>query len=366
MLNPGQIPQQEPIISVGIVLPEDDTQSLQLKLPDNIQYQLKWDEKAAILATGTRLSVQLLDDGLTTTINNNSENITVKKVIEISPEKIDFDRIAPQSGILLKNVITGRNFHWKKRIDIHLPGSIIIKRIDNTLLLINRVPLESYLMCVATSEMGAVSPPALIEAQTIAARSWLLCAAERKHNELGIDACNDDCCQRYQGTTHLSKQSIAGAQNTKGMVLLYEGKICDARYSKSCGGMTEAYQNIWQGEPIPYLSALPDIPNVKNITPLNNEKAFRKWITNPPTAFCSPQIIPEKNLKQYLGSVDETGHYYRWRIELKQQDLVKNINLHFKLNVAIITDLIPLKRGASGRITKLKLQYKNKKNKDKE
>ena len=267
--------------------------------------------------------------------------------------------IAPQSGIFLKNVRSGRNFHWEKRIDVYLPGSVIIKQSNDNLLLINELSIETYLMCVATSEMGAASPSALIETQTIAARSWLLASAEQKHKDLGIDACNDDCCQRYQGTTHLSKQSIAGALKTSGQVIMYDDKICDARYSKSCGGMTEAYHHIWQGKPVPYLVSLPDYDmQIENDIPdLKDETKFHEWILNPPKSFCSPQIIPEEGLKKYLGSVDDEGRYFRWQKVLEQEDLTENINRFLTLNAQAILDLIPQKRGDSGRISELEIIY---------
>ena len=362
MLKPGEIPNKEPAISVGIILPEDNVKTIELILPTDEIYLLSGINSASdIEMSGKSIRIELLDNGISVECDNNSLAL-LERDTDIVFSLLTPKNIAPQSGIFLKNVRSGRNFHWEKRIDIYLPQTIIIKQYKGNLLLINELSLEVYLMCVATSEMGADSPPALIEAQTIAARSWLLAAAEQKHKDLGIDACNDDCCQRYQGTTNLSRQSIAGALNTSGQVLLYDGKICDARYSKSCGGMTESYHNIWQGEPVPYLSALADIPDTKELPDLKNETQFRKWIINPPVAFCSPQIIPESDLKKYLGSVDEEGRYFRWEKMLNQRELTENINRFTNIKAEYISDLIPEERGESGRIIKLKIKYIDSKN----
>ena len=358
MLNSAEIPDSEPLISVGIILPEDNAKTVELSLPTDESYLLSGiNEASDIEMTGKDIRIELLSDGISVICDNNSlADLDKDAVLIFSPLKAR--TAAPQSGIILKNIRSGRNFHWEKRIDVYLPGTVIIKYSKDNLLLINELSLEIYLMCVATSEMGAASPPALIEAQTIAARSWLLAAAEQKHKDLGIDACNDDCCQRYQGTTYLSEQSITGALNTSGQVLLYNGKICDARYSKSCGGMTEAYHHIWEGKPIPYLSSLPDMPEMKEWPELTDEMQFREWIMNPPeTAFCSPQIIPENNLKKYLGSVDEEGRYYRWEIKLYQEELSENIKRNLNIKVQKVSDLIPLERGESGRIMRLKIIY---------
>ena len=113
-------------------------------------------------------------------------------------------------------------------------------------------------MCVATSEMSGNCPAALLESQTIAARSWILAAAEKKHKDLNIDACNDDCCQRYQGIANLNRESIKAAKNTKGVILVHNNKVCDTRYSKSCGGITENNENVWNTVAKAYLRSIVD------------------------------------------------------------------------------------------------------------
>ena len=101
--------------------------------------------------------------------------------------------------------------------------------------------------------MGAKCPQSLLEAQTIVARSWILAAKEKKHQNLKLDACNDDCCQRYQGISNVDLSSVQAAQNTRGKVLIHEDTICDARYSKNCGGISEKGNNVWDINFQPYL-----------------------------------------------------------------------------------------------------------------
>ncbi len=187
MLIKGQVPNKEPVVSIGLVLPEDQIQVL---------------------------SIQDIKNNLSLEIDLQTENI-----------------ILPASLYKLPSIRAGRGFHWEKQISITVEGELEIKVVDDCLFLINHIPLEKYLMCVATSEMSGECPPALLESQTVAARSWLLAAAEQKHTNLGIDACNDDCCQRYQGMGNLTDAAISAIEETQGIVLIHNEKICDTRYS---------------------------------------------------------------------------------------------------------------------------------------
>jgi SpoIID/LytB domain protein len=212
--------------------------------------------------------------------------------------------------------------------------------------------------------MGAECPPALIESQTIAARSWMLANIEQKHIQMGMDVCNDDCCQRYQGSSNLTTQSIAGARNTEGQVLLYKDKICDARYSKSCGGMTETFHTIWPGNDPEYLQNIADAPDgfVHSSLPLSNEQKVIEWIDSIPATFCSSKTIPESTLKKYLGSVDEQGTYFRWQIEYSQKELCDLLNNKLNLAAKKVSELKPVNRGGSGRLSQLMITFLNSSN----
>ncbi len=179
---------------------------------------------------------------------------------------------------------------------------------------------------------------------------------EQKHVHFGFDVCNDDCCQRYQGVNNLTPQSKAGALNTRGQVLMFDNKICDARYSKSCGGVMEKFESIWENKPLPYMQNIPDAK--ENIcVDLTKEPEMKKWVNSVPRTFCSPHYIPENKLKKYLGNVDEEGKYFRWTVETSQQELVDNINEKLKLNAKAVLSLIPLKRAGSGRMLELEIKY---------
>jgi SpoIID/LytB domain protein len=270
-------------------------------------------------------------------------------------------------GAKVKRVVAGRGFHWEKPIDVYLPGSIEIRQHDGHLILINVLPLEEYLMCVATSEMGAACPPALIESQTITARSWILANIEQKHVSMKMDVCNDDCCQRYQGTGNLTGQSIRGAENTAGQVLLYNSKICDARYSKSCGGMMETFRTIWTGTDLDYLRNIADAPEgfKHPLLPLSTEEKVKQWIEEIPETFCSSKIVNENTLKKYLGSVDEEGKYFRWRIDYNQKQLCDLLNEKLNISAIAILGFRPINRGGSGRLIRIEISYRNKEGENK-
>lgn len=351
MLESNKIPSKEPFIRVGIILPEDQTEKINIVLPENNEYQISsTDGKSEILHSGN-LRISKTNKMI------NTEQFGLSASWKITP--ISKSDISPQSGIKVKNVVSGRGFHWHKFIDVYLSGSIEISIINNYLILINELPLEEYLTCVATSEMSAECPDALIEAQTIAARSWMLANVERKHKDWKMDVCNDDCCQRYQGTTYLSQQSIAGAKNTFGQVLLYDNKICDARYSKSCGGIMETYPTIWAGADVPYLiNKCDDLETFANHKlPLVTDEQIKHWVETMPKSFCSPEIVPEAKLKKYLGNVDEQGNYFRWQVHYTQHELTELLNNKLNLHAKCISGLKALSRGGSGRIIELEISY---------
>jgi SpoIID/LytB domain protein len=360
MLQPGIIPDTEPVLNVGIVLPEDKYTSLELVIPGDISYRLEFSGRALIPAAGETIFFKLLKDGISFKLED--REYLSPDIIKIGPVE-DIQTPIPQSGLKIKKVISGRDFHWKKYIDVTLPGKVILKPYENNLLLLNELPIEQYLACVATSEMGAACPPALIEAQTIAARSWMLANVEQKHTNLGMDVCNDDCCQRYQGTTFLTEQSLKGALNTYGRVLIYDDTICDARYSKSCGGVMESFDTIWGGRPLDYLQLKADsfAEPAEWQKPLSGEKNLEKWINSSPATFCSPAVIPEENLAKYLGSVDEQGRYFRWQENISQEEMTANINRHHPINASAIKKIEIKNRGGSGRANFITIHYLNQK-----
>lgn len=358
-MEPGTIPQKEPIIKVAIVLPDDNFKKIVINTPENGRY---------VLVDGCGVSVDLLlneryefhlDDNEIVVVLPNKETLRSSKwVIKDDNNPALF---GPRYGIKVKNVIIGRRFHWRKLMDMYVPGDVAFCVHNGHLLVINELSLEKYIMCVATSEMGAKCPKSFLEALTIAARSWFLANTGVKHKELGVDVCNDDCCQRYQGTTFLTKESIDSASCTYGKILFYDDKIVDARYSKSCGGIIETYHNIWDGDPIPYSKSKIDGPPGYSHPgyPIDSEDKFLLWLNDKPQTYCSSYYIPEKELAKYLGGVDVESRYFRWLVNYSQQQLNEVVKSKLGINSKFILDMIALNRGASGRITKLQIDYMN-------
>ena len=318
---------KEPIIAVGIILPEDNQKTLRVM---NSQLNQKYE----ILIKNNQL---LINDKL-----YSSYRFT-RPEHELNDHYFDID-----------SVNAGRGFHWEKKISVKLKGDLEIKIKEKSIFLVNYILAEMYLMCVATSEMSGDCPVSLLEAQTIAARSWLFAAAEKKHKEYGLDVCNDDCCQRYQGFSQVTESALLASKNTSGKVLFYNNFICDTRYSKCCGGHSENNENVWGGNPKTYLKGI--IDNTSNETiDLMEEDSIKTWIKSPNKSHCNDSIFGKGELKKYLGNVDKSGKYFRWSLEISQNELTKNINEKTGFSFTRINTLVPVRRGVSGRILELKV-----------
>lgn len=355
MLEPNVIPKTEPRLRVGLFLPEDGAKRVRMQLPNALDYFLLSNEGGKTpLTPGGLLEFAIETDGVIALTDGQTKGVSSRWRIMPAAEQL-----RPHVGITVNGVVAGRGFHWKKIIDATYSGVLEVSQNGQVLMVVNELLLEHYLACVATSEMGAACPTALIESQTIVARSWMLANIEMKHRKLGIDVCNDDCCQRYQGTTFLTEQSLRGALNTYGQVLLYGDRICDARYSKSCGGVSESFENVWDGQPVPYLEAIVDAPEgfQDSALPLDSEEKVRAWLEKVPAVYCSSHLLPEKELKKYLGNVDEEGTYFRWRFVYTQKEMTALLNLKLDLKAEAIQAILPVKRGKSGRLIEVRVVY---------
>lgn len=341
-----KIINKEPIISVGIILPEDKKTEIFIDFPNPSIYNINSEPLSKRLIVKCRTESILINNKL-------ADKILIEPVD--NPDKNEYP--------IINSVPTGRGFHWQNEIQVQLPGNIIINNHNGYLFVINELPVEQYLPYVATSEMNPDCPPALLEAQTIVARSWLLANRKVNHPELNIDVCNDDCCQRYQGVTEVFESSMQTICNTCGQVLRYRNEICNARYSKCCGGITESYENVWGGEPIPYLSSISDNPQPNDNLMTTND--YESFINSSPPAFCNEKYVNPSDIQKYLGKVDISDSYYRWNISYSQKELTSIINSKLDLNAIYITNISPLKRGFSGRIIELKIEYIDKYDKNK-
>ncbi len=288
-----------------------------------------------------------------------------------------------EASFELNDVSIGINFHWERKEDQQFKGSLEFIVENEKLTAINILPLEDYLESVISSEMSAASSLELLKAHAIISRSWLMAQIRKGHelksvagnyqsasetngefirwydreDHLNFDVCADDHCQRYQGITRQSTELVKQAvSETRGMFLMSEGKICDARFSKCCGGITETFENVWEPEVHSYLQSVVDHSESPRgfETNLSDESAAEEWIRNTPEAFCNNE--DKEILSQVLNDYDQETHdFYRWKRPYQQADLAELISRKTGRDFGDILDLIPVERGKSGRIIKLKI-----------
>lgn len=279
----------------------------------------------------------------------------------------------------LKDVVIGIHFHWERKENQRFKGGLKLIAEDGKLTAINRIGVEDYLKSVISSEMSATASLELLKAHAIISRSWLLAQMEKnktltkaslycstfrtdkelvrwydREDHVRFDVCADDHCQRYQGIIRQNEAVAAAVETTRGMVLEYGGIICDARFSKSCGGVTEKFENCWEPVPHPYLTALRDTPDETDFEDLTDETIAEKWIRSTPPAFCNTD--DKMVLSQVLNNYDrETVDFYRWRVSYGRQELSELIARRSGIDFGDVLDLIPLERGTSGRLVRLKI-----------
>ena len=292
----------------------------------------------------------------------------------------------PQSAdasFSLSDVTIGVNFHWERKETQTFLGTLRFVVESDKICAINELPVEKYLESVISSEMSATSSLELLKAHAVISRSWLL-AQMKKRREVAesgnnffsftkkedmlirwydredhtiFDVCADDHCQRYQGITKETSPHVAEAiRQTKGQVLLDGDEICDARFSKCCGGVTEEFQYCWEDTPKNYLTAVRDIAlGIESTLPnLTNEEEAEKWIRFNPPAFCNTQ--DKRILSQVLNDYDqETVDFYRWKVTLTQEKLQQLIADRLKMDLGSVLDMKSVERGTSGRISKLQI-----------
>ena len=330
-------PSKEPIIRVGIILPADNIKNIELVLSESDSFEIETNEKIyPSCKNNSNITISLNDEKM----RINELGVITKKIV-INPT-ID----SSKNFSMIKEVVAGRGFHWEKVVDIKYWGSLEFVIIENNIMVINELKLEDYLKCVATSEMSQYCPKEFLISQTIVARSWLLASSEQKHESQGFDVCNDDCCQRYQGMDNCTIESIEAANQSHGKVLIFDNSICDTRYSKSCGGKTENYENVWSGKPVPYLISINDC----------DEQGVN---------YCNPSQFPEKSITRFIGSVDEDLEYYHWNHEVKNQSIIKHLKNYYDTYAKAIVNIIALEIGKSGRIYNLDVIYIDQENKEK-
>ena len=292
-----------------------------------------------------------------------------------------------KASFSLYDVTIGIKFHWERQETQIFSGTLKLVVEEEKIVAINVLPVEDYLISVISSEMSASASPEFLKASAVISRSWLYAQIEKRkqlsNHDRGFfsfsksdgelirwydredhtifDVCADDHCQRYQGITRASNEAVVEAvKATRGQILTSGDDICDARFSKCCGGATEEFEYCWEDKHLSYLTSIRDIApeNLSGIRPalpdLTREEEAEKWIRSNPPSFCHTE--DEEILRQVLNDYDrETTDFYRWRVEYTQDELSGLIAENLKTDFGSILDLIPVERGRGGHISRLKI-----------
>lgn len=298
-------------------------------------------------------------------------------------EDLLFEPVNPDTdSFTLKDVTIGVSFHWRRKEDQQFKGALHLIVEDDKITPVNVLPVEDYLLSVISSEMSANASLELLKAHAVISRSWMLAQIEKdkaktsaphvmlsetaqqpdeeikwwdREDHVNFDVCADDHCQRYQGITRATNENVRKAiEATWGQVLMYDGELCDARFSKSCGGVYELFENCWQPTHYDYLVARRDGEDEMDFPDLTREDQATEWILSSPSAFCNTD--DPKILSQVLNDYDqETKDFYRWTVEYTQEQISDLIKRRTGVDYGRIKDLEPIARGTSGRLYKMKI-----------
>ena len=286
-----------------------------------------------------------------------------------------------RARFILHEVVIGIGFHWEQKEDQEFQGGLKLMVLNGEVQVVNVICVEDYLISVISSEMRGDSSPALLKAHTIISRSWLLAQIEKqdalsasgesyalehrsadeyirwydREDHECFHVCADDHCQRYQGTTRAHNPGVVKAvRETAGEVLTHGGRICDARFSKCCGGVVEEFQHCWEPVVHPYLRRVEDSPATAGMHSgdLKVEANALRFIQASPEAFCNTR--DEKLLRQVLNDYDQSSSdFFRWEQSYGQDEIASLIREKSGMDFGHILDLIPVERGESGRLVKL-------------
>ena len=383
--------EKTPEIEIGIVSAEE------IRFRLNTPYRLSGTEEIALgegmamISSNGKISVFIKDSGLIPAKKKSRKTPAVKPDTDFAllepmiPGKTDFE---------LYNVVIGIQFHWERKEKQRFIGNLKFIQDSGSIVAVNILPIEDYLVSVISSEMSTTSSPEFLKAHAVISRSWLLAQKEKafglhqsgeayravsetpdeycrwydREDHKLFDVCADDHCQRYQGITKaFAKISEEAVRSTCGEVLTFQDRICDARFSKCCGGITENFENNWEPVIHPYLTKVrdckdnftTDLTKARNcrddlIPDLTKEPEAEKWIRSAPEAFCNTS--DKKVLSQVLNDYDqETTTFYRWTVTLTQEQISDLLRRKTGWDFGDIIDLIPVERGYSGRLIRLKI-----------
>ena len=352
----------QPLIEVGIVASKE--------LHFSLTGSFKFNE--SVVGAGDYLAK----------ITNNKLVVEDDSGTGIEAESFIFSPNSFNSIFELKNVTIGVDFHWEQQESQRFKGSLKLIPEGVKVRAINIIEIEEYLKSVISSEMSAESSTEFLKAHAVISRSWLLAQVKKtkslqtgggiyqtsfesvdeiirwydREDHQNFDVCADDHCQRYQGINKIrSEKALLAVEETKGETLFYDDKICDARFSKCCGGLTENFENVWEEVRHPYLTKVVDSEfGDTTCVDLRQEDEAELWIRNSPAAFCN--TTDENILSQVLPDFDQkTTDFYRWTVEYTQNEISELIKKKSGIDFGQIIKLEALKRGHSSRIIKLKI-----------
>ncbi len=298
-----------------------------------------------------------------------------------------FEPANDEVSFWLEDVTIGVNFHWERKENQRFKGALKLIVENGKITPINILGVEDYLLSVISSEMSATASLELLKAHAVISRSWLLAQIDKnkrivdageqysavektsddemikwydREDHINFDVCADDHCQRYQGITRASTPEVAKAiEATRGQVLMDGENLCDARFSKCCGGVYEEFENCWEPIHYDYLAARRDGENETDFPDLTIEENAREWILTRPEAHCNTSDA--EILSQVLNNYDqETTDFYRWEVTYTQEEISKLVKERSGMDYGNIVDLEPIARGTSGRLYKLKIVGTNK------
>ena len=312
-----------------------------------------------------------------------------KSIISNNKEytELFFEPANDEVSFWLEDVTIGVNFHWERKENQRFKGALKLIVENGKITPINILGVEDYLLSVISSEMSATASLELLKAHAVISRSWLLAQIDKnkrivdageqysavektsddemikwydREDHINFDVCADDHCQRYQGITRASTPEVAKAiEATRGQVLMDGENLCDARFSKCCGGVYEEFENCWEPIHYDYLAARRDGENETDFPDLTIEENAREWILTRPEAHCNTSDA--EILSQVLNNYDqETTDFYRWEVTYTQEEISKLVKERSGMDYGNIVDLQPIARGTSGRLYKLKIVGTNK------
>ncbi|MGV8095588.1 MAG: SpoIID/LytB domain-containing protein [Mangrovibacterium sp.] len=311
-------------------------------------------------------------------LHGNEIILTTENRIKQTASEFYFRSSTETDFFLLMNVTIGIGFHWEQQEEQRFSGDLKLIIESGKVRAINIVPLEDYLRSVISSEMSAAGSLELLKAHAVISRSWLLAQIERskrpqsknshtqntpdelirwydREDHTLFDVCADDHCQRYQGITKIISQKASDAiKATFGQILFGDHKICDARFSKCCGGISENFEHVWEPQPHSYLIRIRDTGTATPMPDLRIEEEAEKWIRSNPPAFCNTN--DKRVLSQVLPDFDQvTSDFYRWQVTYSQKELSSLILKKTGIDFGEIISLEPVERGYSARLIKLKI-----------